>query len=100
VSGEAIRTEGLARPADGGAVPGGGAGGGRPSALFGVRDRDRNAYEEVVHEHARDGWRLVQIFAPGTERPPRGPALALAVAGTPRTVAAGLPALAPLSSHS
>ena len=35
------------------------------SALFGVRDRDRNAYEKVVHEHARDGWRLVQIFAPG-----------------------------------
>jgi hypothetical protein len=25
----------------------------------------RNAYEEVVHEQARDGWRLVQIFAPG-----------------------------------
>ena len=35
------------------------------SALFGVRDRDRNAYEGIVHEHARDGWRLVQIFAPG-----------------------------------
>jgi hypothetical protein len=25
----------------------------------------RNAYEDIVHEHARDGWRLVQIFAPG-----------------------------------
>jgi hypothetical protein len=35
------------------------------SALFGVRDRDRNAYERLVREHARDGWRLVQIFAPG-----------------------------------
>jgi hypothetical protein len=35
------------------------------SALFGVRDRDRNAYEAIVHEHARDGWRLAQIFAPG-----------------------------------
>ena len=35
------------------------------SALLGVRDKDRNAYEDVVHEHARDGWRLVQIFAPG-----------------------------------
>ena len=35
------------------------------SAFFGVQDKDRNAYEEVVHEHARDGWRLVQIFAPG-----------------------------------
>ena len=35
------------------------------SALFGVSDKVRNGYEEVVHEHARDGWRLVQIFAPG-----------------------------------
>ena len=35
------------------------------SALFGVSDKARNAYEDVVHEHARDGWRLVQIFAPG-----------------------------------
>jgi hypothetical protein len=35
------------------------------AAFFGVRDNARNAYEEVVHEHARDGWRLVQIFAPG-----------------------------------
>jgi hypothetical protein len=35
------------------------------SALFGVRDKDRNAYESIVHAYARDGWRLVQIFAPG-----------------------------------
>jgi hypothetical protein len=35
------------------------------SALFGVSDKVRNDYEDVVHEHARDGWRLVQIFAPG-----------------------------------
>ena len=35
------------------------------SAFFGVNDKARNAYEEVVHEHAQDGWRLVQIFAPG-----------------------------------
>jgi Domain of unknown function (DUF4177) len=35
------------------------------SALFGVSDIARNAYEGVVHEHASDGWRLVQIFAPG-----------------------------------
>ena len=38
----------------------------RGSALFGVRDSARDAYEEVVHENAREGWRLVQIFAPGT----------------------------------
>jgi hypothetical protein len=35
------------------------------SALFGVSDKVRNGYEDVVHEHARNGWRLVQIFAPG-----------------------------------
>jgi len=22
-------------------------------------------YQSVVHQHARDGWRLVQVFAPG-----------------------------------
>ena len=38
---------------------------GRTSALFGPQEKARNAYEAVVHEHARDGWRLVQIFAPG-----------------------------------
>jgi hypothetical protein len=38
----------------------------RGSALFGVRDSARDAYQEVVHEQATDGWRLVQIFAPGT----------------------------------
>jgi hypothetical protein len=38
----------------------------RGSALFGVRDSEREAYQAVVHEHARQGWRLVQIFAPGT----------------------------------
>ena len=36
----------------------------RGSALFGVRDSEREAYQGVVHEHARQGWRLVQIFAP------------------------------------
>jgi uncharacterized protein DUF4177 len=38
----------------------------RGSALFGVRDSEREAYQGVVHEQARQGWRLVQIFAPGT----------------------------------
>lgn len=38
----------------------------RGSAVFGVRDSARETYQQVVHEHARDGWRLVQIFAPGT----------------------------------
>ncbi len=25
----------------------------------------RTRYQDTVHEHAREGWRLVQIFAPG-----------------------------------
>ncbi len=25
----------------------------------------RESYPEVVHQHAADGWRLVQVFAPG-----------------------------------
>ena len=39
----------------------------RASAIFGVADKARKAevYKDIVHEHARDGWRLVQIFAPG-----------------------------------
>jgi hypothetical protein len=31
-----------------------------------VRSEARRTYQDVVHQHARDGWRLVQIFAPGT----------------------------------
>ena len=38
---------------------------GRTSALFGPQEKARSEYEGIVHEHARDGWRLVQIFAPG-----------------------------------
>jgi hypothetical protein len=37
----------------------------RLSAVFGVQDRARKTYETVIQEHARDGWRLVQVFAPG-----------------------------------
>ncbi|HEY5661759.1 MAG TPA: DUF4177 domain-containing protein [Gaiellaceae bacterium] len=37
----------------------------RLSAVFGVQDRARRTYETLVEDHARDGWRLVQIFAPG-----------------------------------
>ena len=38
---------------------------GRVSAAFGPQEQARRNYEEVVHQYARDGWRLVQIFAPG-----------------------------------
>ena len=38
----------------------------RGSALFGVRDSERETYQDAVREYAHQGWRLVQIFAPGT----------------------------------
>jgi hypothetical protein len=38
----------------------------RGSALFGVRDKDRETHRAIINEHAREGWRLVQIFAPST----------------------------------
>ncbi|MGZ4495741.1 MAG: DUF4177 domain-containing protein [Nocardioides sp.] len=40
---------------------------GRSSAVLGVADaaRKAEAYQSVVHEHAQEDWRLVQIFAPG-----------------------------------
>lgn len=40
---------------------------GRSSAVLGVADQARKAeaYQTAVHDHAREGWRLVQIFAPG-----------------------------------
>jgi hypothetical protein len=38
---------------------------GRSSAIFGVRARKVEAYQSVVREHAQQGWRLVQVFAPG-----------------------------------
>lgn len=31
-----------------------------------VRKSGRNEYQEAVLSHAAEGWRLVQIFAPGT----------------------------------
>jgi uncharacterized protein DUF4177 len=37
----------------------------RLSAVFGVQDRARKTYETAIREQAGDGWRLVQIFAPG-----------------------------------
>ena len=28
--------------------------------------KPKENYREIINEHAREGWRLVQIFAPGT----------------------------------
>jgi hypothetical protein len=33
---------------------------------FGVKKAAQAEYQQEIHRHARDGWRLVQIFAPGT----------------------------------
>jgi len=30
-----------------------------------VRRSGRHQYQELVHQYAGEGWRLVQIFAPG-----------------------------------
>jgi hypothetical protein len=38
---------------------------GRTSALFGPSEQARKAYQDAIAEHALEGWRLVQIFAPG-----------------------------------
>jgi hypothetical protein len=31
-----------------------------------ARRSAREEYQDAIHKHAREGWRLVQIFAPGT----------------------------------
>ncbi len=33
--------------------------------LLYVKSDARDNYQEQIQQHARDGWRLVQIFAPG-----------------------------------
>lgn len=32
--------------------------------LFGVKGKALKEYQNVITENARDGWRLVQVFAP------------------------------------
>ena len=32
---------------------------------IGAKREAREEYQEQVHQHAREGWRLVQVFAPG-----------------------------------
>lgn len=31
-----------------------------------ARREARESYQSVIEQHAREGWRLVQVFAPGT----------------------------------
>jgi hypothetical protein len=33
---------------------------------FGVKSSAKHEYQEAIEEHARQGRRLVQVFAPGT----------------------------------
>jgi len=33
--------------------------------IMAVRKEAKQTYQDVIQKHARDGWRLVQIFAPG-----------------------------------
>ena len=33
--------------------------------FLGVRKSAKLEYQKVIEDHARQGWRLVQIFAPG-----------------------------------
>jgi hypothetical protein len=33
---------------------------------LGSRAAAERDYQRAIHDHAADGWRLVQIFAPGT----------------------------------
>jgi len=38
-----------------------------------VKGDAKRDYQEVIQEHAQDGWRLFQIFAPGPARKCRRP---------------------------
>lgn len=33
---------------------------------LGVKRTAKQHYQETIQQHAREGWRLVQIFSPGT----------------------------------
>ena len=33
---------------------------------LGVKGEAKDSYQDAVQTHAEDGWRLVQVFAPGT----------------------------------
>jgi len=31
---------------------------------LGLKKSAKEQYQQVIHDHAREGWRLVQVFAP------------------------------------
>lgn len=32
---------------------------------LGARRKEIGDYQQIIHDHSQEGWRLVQIFAPG-----------------------------------
>ncbi|WP_078551599.1 DUF4177 domain-containing protein [Bacillus alkalicellulosilyticus] len=36
------------------------------TGIKGIVSKPSVDYHEVIHEHAKEGWELVQVFAPGT----------------------------------
>jgi hypothetical protein len=38
----------------------------KASLFWSSLKKPEEEYQQTVHDHAREGWRLVQIFAPGT----------------------------------
>jgi hypothetical protein len=37
-----------------------------PFGFLGTKQNPSEDYQELVRQHAQEGWRFVQIFAPGT----------------------------------
>jgi len=31
-----------------------------------ITNKPKNDYQEIINKHAKEGWRFIQIFAPGT----------------------------------
>ena len=38
-----------------------------PFGFLGVSQKPSEDHQEIIRQHAQDGWRFVQIFAPGTQ---------------------------------
>ena len=38
-----------------------------PFGFLGVHQKPSEDHQELIRQHAQEGWRFVQIFAPGTQ---------------------------------
>ncbi|PZX02408.1 uncharacterized protein DUF4177 [Psychrobacillus insolitus] len=36
------------------------------SGIKGLKSKPKEDYQEIIHNYAKEGWELVQIFTPGT----------------------------------